>query len=146
MPNIAFNIGFRVPGNPTLYAYEANSAEFTYVASAASIARAMFAQSQIKQGLTRIALEFDQQILSSKWFQDNVSLAQQWVDYFVRRFLQAEFPRIVVDFNITNADCLGYHPRLPWDGTLEDFPLNKQGVHLNGAVRIFNCQMLEFPS
>ncbi|EGD85255.1 hypothetical protein H112_08986 [Trichophyton rubrum D6] len=113
MPNIAFNIGFRVPGNPTLFPYEANSAEFTYVASAASIARAMFAQPQIKQGLTQLALEFDQQTLGSKWFHNNVHLAQQWVDYFVGHFLQAEFPRIVVDFNITNADCLGYHPRLP---------------------------------
>ncbi|OJD24961.1 hypothetical protein ACJ73_03673 [Blastomyces percursus] len=133
MPNIAFTIGCRVPGDPTLYEYAANSAEFTYVASAASIARAMFAHPQVKQGLTQIAFQFDQRTLSSKWFQDNISLAHQWVDYFIRRFLQAEFPRIVVDFSITNADCLGYHPRLPWDGRLEDFPLNRQGVHLNGA-------------
>ncbi|EFW16801.1 hypothetical protein CPSG_06760 [Coccidioides posadasii str. Silveira] len=133
MPNIAFTIGCRVPGDPTLYEYAANSAEFTYVASAASIARAMFAHPQVKQGLTQIAFQFDQRTLSSKWFQDNISLAHQWVDYFIGRFLQAEFPRIVVDFSITNADCLGYHPRLPWDGRLEDFPLNKQGVHLNGA-------------
>ncbi|OJD21338.1 hypothetical protein ACJ73_07325 [Blastomyces percursus] len=37
MPNIAFTIGCRVPGDPTIYEYAANSAEFTYVASAASI-------------------------------------------------------------------------------------------------------------
>ncbi|KAL2366479.1 hypothetical protein RJZ56_000524 [Blastomyces dermatitidis] len=41
MPNIAFTIVCRAPGDPTLYEYAANSAEFTYVASAASIARAM---------------------------------------------------------------------------------------------------------
>ncbi|EQL34413.1 acetyl-CoA/propionyl-CoA carboxylase [Blastomyces dermatitidis ATCC 26199] len=35
-------------GDPTLYEYAANSAEFTYVASAASIARAMFAHLQVK--------------------------------------------------------------------------------------------------
>ncbi|OJD20812.1 hypothetical protein ACJ73_07854, partial [Blastomyces percursus] len=111
MPNIAFTIGCRVPGGPTLYEYAANSAGFTYVASAASIARAMFAHPQVKQGLTQIAFQFDQRTLSSKRFQDNISLAHR----------------------ITNADCLGYHPRLPWDGRLEDLPLNKQGVHLNGA-------------
>lgn len=128
-----FTIASKQPNDPQLRPYEANTTEYTYVASAINLALAMLAKDEAKKTLIDIALLFDNMSLDSSTFQGSRAMAQDWVKWFVNQ-LQHRFPPVIVDESITSLDCLGYHPRLPWDGRLEDFPFHTQGVHLNAPV------------
>ncbi|KAK2767732.1 hypothetical protein FQN54_003890 [Arachnomyces sp. PD_36] len=126
-----FTIAHRRVNDPQLRPYEANTAEYTYIASAINLALAMLTKDSSKDMLVNIALIFDNTSLDSNMFQGNKASAEQWVKWFVNQ-LQHRFPPVIVDESITHLDCLGYHPRLPWDGKLQDFPFHTQGVHING--------------
>ncbi len=128
-----FAIGAKLLNNPNLIEYQPNSVEYTYVASAVSIALALLNQEQSKRTLVDIASHFDRQRLDSATFQADPAAATKWVDWFLEN-LRSQFPRVIVDDEIIDLDNLGLHPRRHWDGALEDFPFKRQGIHLNASV------------
>ena len=129
-----FSICVRRPNDPNLHECQPSSVEYTYVASAITIALGILAQEQSKSGLVEIASLFDLYNLNSATFRGNRATAAQWTDWFLGQ-LRTNFPVVVIDDNLTNRDCLGYHGRYPWDGNLQDFfRIGTQGVHLNGPV------------
>ncbi|KAI1908504.1 hypothetical protein LOZ12_002862 [Ophidiomyces ophidiicola] len=126
-----FTIAARRANSSILEPYEPDTAEYTYVASAINLALSMLANDRSRDLLVTIALMLDARALDPKIFGEDKASAEQHVDWFLNQ-LQRRFPPVIIDDTITNLDCLGFHPRIPWDGKLEEFMFHMQGVHLNG--------------
>lgn len=138
LPNLS--ISRRKIDGPTLYPYEPSTDEYTYVASAFNLAIPMFTNPWSKEVFANIALLFDSHSMQSQLFQEDKSQAEASVFWFTRE-LQTRPPRIVLEDNIVNTGCLGYHPRLPWDNDDGNFPFEMQGVHLNTKISIMISRM-----
>ncbi|KAI9759521.1 MAG: hypothetical protein M4579_002280 [Chaenotheca gracillima] len=116
-------------GNPLMGEYQPNTLEYTHVASAINIARAMLSTEIARRSMTTLARRWDQMENNSRLFGGDRDLIRSNVDAFVDAIL-SDFPFIVVDFELVNPDVLAYHPRGNWDGL---FVPRDQAVVLNAS-------------
>jgi hypothetical protein len=117
--------------------YEPNTAVYTYVASAASIALSILEHPTCRQRLTDLALKLDNDRDTGTRFGNNPSRARSCVDLFLAK-IRAHFPMILINDTMTNPAALGYHPRGDWDGDYHAFNPRNQSINMNGQVS-YHC-------
>jgi len=109
-----------------------NTTEYTYVASAVSIALSILEHPVSRQCLRQLALDYDNDRGRTRFRNDPV-LARNFVDLFLAK-IRANFPMIVINDTMINRGLLGYHPRGEWEGTYQSFNPRQQSVNVNGLV------------
>jgi hypothetical protein len=141
-----FSILMRSANPAPLREYEPNTSEYTFIASAISIALAILEDDIGRQHLTELALAFDTSRDGSNHFGNDRTVARSWVDFFLTT-VRSRFPVVIKDHQISNANILGTHPRGNWEGTLAQFNPRNQMILINGGVRIsllgFKCGLIE---
>jgi hypothetical protein len=113
-----------------------NTNDYTYVASAISLAMDLMETTFVRNGMAQLALQFDTRHQEAAWYQrfyGNGAAAQHRVNSFLA-IVRAEFPWVVIDETMTNPDNLGVHPRGQWSTS---FNSRAQMVTLNAGVSPF---------
>lgn len=119
-----------------LQGHPPNSPEYTYIASAISIALDMMNTPTGMERLTSLAWLFDNMALGGRLFRRRYQSAQDFVDRFLEK-LEHSFPAVIIDESIASLDLLAYHPRSPSFAPFWDFNTRAQAIFLNGDVRGF---------
>ncbi len=128
-----YNIAYRLQNTHVLGTHHPTEPVYVYLATAIDIAQAMLAHETSKQALVTLALRYDDSVLQSFHFHRSQQRARQWIEWYIGQVINM-FPLVLVDYTLEHPDCLGYHQRRQWNGTLEQFPFRTMGVHLNAYV------------
>jgi hypothetical protein len=120
-------IGQSVPPIP------ADSREYTYIASAITMALGILSTEAGKKAMSGLALALKEKSDKRRYHQDREIAAVRDVERFLG-CLQPDFPVIVIDETLVNLDILASHPR----GLVEQTPFvpSDQMIQLNGLVSL----------
>lgn len=123
----------------------ANSEEYTYLASAINIALGMMEHPQARASMAELAASLDVQRGSGRHlFPGGQADAKPLINHFLGK-VRGNFPIVVIDYTMTNADCLATHPRGVWHGKLGDFDPRHQMILVNGHVSGLPSGKFAFP-
>ena len=131
---VNFAIITQSSGGLTLQTHQPDSAEYTYLAHAITIAMGILQTPRGQDALISLAIEFDECHSDGRLFYGDREKAKHLIDLFLSK-LYTQFPAIIIDHGITDPNLFAFVARDPWAGSFEDFDPRSHMVHLHPQVR-----------
>lgn len=116
---------------PTLY--QPADVQYTYAAIAIRTALEILKHPDARRVLTAIAFISDVNDSRGERFHGRRQLAEAAVNNFLVK-IENRFPMVTIERRLTHLDCIAYHDRGLWEGSLNSFDPRNSMVGLNSVV------------